>query len=71
MAEECENLPRCSFFNEFRGNSDVIRNGWVALYCRDKGKSVTCRRKQLRATGQSPPPNMTPTGTLLPGARDG
>jgi|WetSurMetagenome_2_1015567.scaffolds.fasta_scaffold88429_3 hypothetical protein len=66
MSENCENLVNCSFFNVYNGNSEVVKNGWVRIFCNDKNKSVNCHRKQLKKkTGSPPPPNMAPTGKML------
>jgi len=27
--EKCELLEKCGFFLNFKGNSDVIKNGWI------------------------------------------
>lgn len=66
MAEKCEFLDRCGFFLNYKGNTEVVKQGWIALYCEDKQKSERCERKKVRqATGQPPQDNMAPTGTLL------
>jgi hypothetical protein len=66
MLESCENLYGCSFFQDFQGNSDVVKQGWIKMFCEDNAKSEKCKRKQLkRDTGKPPPPNMSPTGTML------
>ena len=46
MKEQSELLEKCGFFNNFRGNSEVIKKGWIRLYCEDKEKSETCERKK-------------------------
>ena len=66
MSDQCELLEKCSFFNEFKGNTDNVIKGWIRMYCHSKEKSETCERKKLRKkTGQAPPPNMTPTGKMI------
>jgi hypothetical protein len=61
----CPNLEKCGFFNKFSGNSDVVKNGWIRMYCQDITKSDLCERKKLAKTGKIPPDNMTPTGKML------
>jgi hypothetical protein len=66
MSAECENLAKCPFFDQFQNNSEVVKNGWVRMYCQSQEKSEQCVRKQhRRRTGTPPPPNMTPTGKML------
>jgi len=62
----CESLEKCGFFHNFNGNTEVVMQGWVRLYCEDQEKSERCVRKQIRkATGAPPVDNMAPTGKLL------
>ncbi len=64
--EKCELLDTCGFFLNFRGNSEVVKQGWIRMYCQDKEKSERCERKKYRKrTGQAPPDNMAPTGKML------
>ena len=66
MAEACEFLDKCGFFLNYSGSTEVIREGWVKLYCEDKKKSDLCERKRIRnATGQPPADNVCPTGKVL------
>ena len=66
MGEKCANLEKCGFFNNYRGNTEVVKNGWVRLYCEDKMRSDTCERKKIKAqTGKPPADNMAPTGRML------
>lgn len=66
MAESCELLEKCGFFKNFKGNSEVVKNGWIRMYCSDKIKSETCKRKEIRkTTGKPPEDNMAPTGKLI------
>jgi hypothetical protein len=63
---ECELLEKCGFFNKFKGNSEVVRQGWMRMFCEDKGKSDNCERKKMRKqTGKPPLDNMTPNGTII------
>jgi hypothetical protein len=66
MPEKCDFLERCGFFVNYVGNTEVITNKWIELFCEDKAKSEYCKRKKYRKeTGQAPPDNMSPTGKLL------
>ena len=66
MEENCEMLEKCGFFNNFKGNSEVIKNGWVRMFCQSKSKSEKCKRKEIRrTTGNSAPDNMAPTGDVV------
>ncbi|MGA2193378.1 MAG: hypothetical protein ABSG42_08410 [Nitrospirota bacterium] len=66
MEETCEFLEKCGFFINFKGNSEVIRAGWIRLFCQSKGRSEKCERKAIRRkTGSPPPDNMAPTGDMI------
>jgi len=66
MSEQCELLDKCGFFLNFKGNNEVIKNGWIRSFCESKEKSEKCERKKIRkATGKPPVDNMAPTGKLL------
>jgi len=65
MTEKCERLVKCGFFNNFNGNTEVIKQGWVRMYCENKDKSEKCNRKMMSKTGKTVPDNMTPTGKML------
>jgi len=66
MPEECELLKRCGFFLNFQGNSEVVKQGWIRMFCEDIEKSEKCERKKVRKeTGKPPADNMTPTGKML------
>ena len=66
MSEQCELLDKCGFFINFKGNSDVIKQGWVKMFCENKEKSEMCERKKIRKkTGKPPADNMTPAGKML------
>ena len=66
MSTPCELLPNCGFFNNFSGNSEVVKAGWIRNFCEDIEKSNQCARKKIRMeTGSPPPDNMSPTGKLL------
>jgi hypothetical protein len=66
MPENCELLEKCGFFLNFNGNSEVVKNSWIKMFCHSKLKSTNCRRKEIRSqTGKPPADNMAPTGRLL------
>ena len=66
MSEACEFLDRCGFFLNYRGNTEVIKQGWIRMYCENQGKSKQCERRKVREeTGQPPADNMCPTGRVL------
>lgn len=65
--EYCEDLDICGFFIRFKGNADIVKQGWIELYCENWGESEKCVRKQIkRGTGRPPADNMAPTGDLIP-----
>ena len=66
MPERCELLNKCGFFLNFKGNSEVVKQGWIRTFCESKEKSKKCKRKEIRrTTGKPPKDNMAPTGKLL------
>jgi hypothetical protein len=66
VPQQCEFLDRCGFFLNYKANTEVIKQGWVALFCEDSEKSERCERKIVRQrTGQPPADNMSPTGDML------
>jgi hypothetical protein len=66
MVQQCESLAKCGFFNNYKGNSEVVKEGWISLFCESWEKSEKCERKKIRKqTGKPPIDNMTPTGKIL------
>ncbi len=66
MGEQCENLEKCGFFLNFKGNSEVVKKGWVRMFCESKEKSEHCERKKIKKqTGKPPADNMSPSGKML------
>ncbi len=64
--EGCQFLEKCGFFNNFQGNPEVVKQGWVRMYCQNLEKSEGCERKKYRkAKGTPPADNMSPTGKML------
>jgi len=62
----CEHLKTCGFFLKFSGNTEVVKSGWVKMYCDSKEKSLNCARKKIREkTGVAPEPAMAPSGKIL------
>jgi hypothetical protein len=67
MSEQCELLDKCGFFLNYKANSEVIKEGWIRMFCENKEKAEKCERKKIRKqTGKPPADNMTPTGRMLP-----
>ena len=63
---QCEFLAKCGFFNNFKGNPEVVKQGWVRLYCENAEYSAKCARKAYRLkTGSPPADNMSPTGKVV------
>ena len=66
MEQSCELLEKCGFFINFKANAEVIKQGWVRMYCQSQEKSERCKRKKIRQeTGQPPADNMAPTGDMI------
>ena len=66
MNKKCELLDRCGFFKNYGGNSEVLKNGWITMFCDDLVRSEDCERRKIRQkTGNPPVDNMTPTGKLV------
>jgi hypothetical protein len=66
MSEKCELLEQCGFFLNFTSNFEVIKQGWIKLYCENRDTSELCERKKIRMqTGVPPADNMAPTGKLM------
>ena len=54
MAEKCANLEKCGFFNNYRANTEVTKNGWIRMYCESKVRSDTCERKKIKGKNGQP-----------------
>jgi hypothetical protein len=66
LTEKCELLDKCGFFRNFNGNSEVMKNNWITMFCDDINQSQTCKRKEIRTqTGKPPVDNMSPTGKII------
>ena len=66
MKEQCEMLEKCGFFNNYQGNAEVVKQGWIRMYCETTEKSEKCKTKQIRKeTGKPPSDNMCPTGKYI------
>ncbi len=66
MSEKCELLEKCGFFLNYKGNSEVVKQNWIKLFCESRETSEKCERKKIRKkTGNPPVDHMAPTGTLL------
>ncbi len=66
MSAPCEFLDKCGFFLNYMGNTEVIKQGWIRMYCENQEKSKQCERRKVREhTGRPPADNMCPTGKAL------
>ncbi len=66
MSEYCEKLEKCGFFHNFKGNSEVVTEGWIKKFCENQEKSKKCERKKYsKANAKPPAENMTPTGKII------
>lgn len=66
MSDRCERIEKCGFFLNYEGNSEVIKQGWINMFCTNAESSDQCTRKAaFLRTGLAPPDNMAPTGKLL------
>ena len=62
MAEECELLQRCGFFEKYSATKDVACRGLIKVYCRGE-KMNQCKRKEYsKEHGHAPSDDMMPTG---------
>lgn len=65
-SEKCERLDICGFFQEYKGNSEVVKEAWIISFCNNFENSSLCKRKQyFDEHGVAPVSNMSPTGRLL------
>jgi len=66
LSDACELLEKCGFFNNYKGNTEVVKKGWIQMFCNSIEKSERCERKKIRKkTGTPPADNMAPTGSML------
>jgi hypothetical protein len=66
MSEKCERVEKCGFFSNYEGNSQVMKAGWIKMFCTNFKNSAECKRKAVfLKTGHPPPDNMAPTGKML------
>lgn len=54
MDEKCENLTACGFFINCRANTEVVKHGWISMFCESKEKSERCVRKKIKRETGSP-----------------
>lgn len=55
MSEKCELLDKCGFFLNFKANTEVIKQGWIRMFCENEEKSEKCERKKIRKQTGKPP----------------
>ena len=66
MNQPCELLQKCGFFMNYQDDSEVVKQGWIRIYCESVEKSEKCQRKKIRnQTGKPPSDNLSPTGKYL------
>jgi hypothetical protein len=66
MHDGCEFLSACGFLNNVRANSELIKDGWISMYCKSGERSERCKRKHIRKkTGHPPIDHMAPTGEII------
>lgn len=62
----CPMLKNCTFIEFQRDESEIIRHAWMTTYCFDNEHSKECKRRLYNEnTGETPPDNMSPIGTML------
>jgi len=52
MSEKCELLDNCGFFNNYKGNSEVVKNGWIRMFC--KSRKINKLRQKKNQDGNRP-----------------
>ncbi len=67
VAESCEFLGGCAFFNKYKEPLGAAYDGFVALYCKGQ-KMEDCQRRAYRLEkGEPPADDMLPNGaTYMP-----
>jgi hypothetical protein len=65
MADRCELLDKCGFFQKYASSKELACRGFIAKYC--KGPSMSdCKRKKYRLEhGKSPSDDMLPNGLMM------
>ncbi len=66
MTRECELANTCGFLKNFRDDMNVVKEGWIRSFCKDRAKSESCERiKYHKLSGVHPADNITPTGRII------
>ena len=66
MSKKCDRIEKCGFFLNYEGNSEVLKQGWINMFCASLERSAQCKRKAVfLASGHPPADNMAPTGKML------
>ena len=47
MSEKCELLNTCGFFINFRGNTEVVKQGWIKMFCESKENQRSVKERKL------------------------
>ena len=67
----CELMDNCSFYWSYQEHPVVIDRQLVSRFCNSAEEPESCARiRYLKEKKESPPPNLTPEGDLLPRAED-
>ncbi|MDH5613571.1 MAG: hypothetical protein OEY35_00905 [Gammaproteobacteria bacterium] len=62
MSDNCKLLEYCPIWEQYNSNLKYI---WIKSYCQGN-KQSQCKRKQMTDSGENPPLELLPDGTLLP-----
>jgi hypothetical protein len=65
MAQECELLEKCGFFQKYQASKDLVCKGFIIEYCKGP-KMQECKRLEYRQQHGSPPSDdMMPSGKMI------
>ena len=65
MAQECEHLDSCGFFEKYEATKDLACKGFMRQYCHGPNMSA-CKRKLYRQEhGRAPSDDMMPSGQMI------
>lgn len=61
MPETCEFLDECGFFLNFKSNSEVLKQGWVRMFCENKKnlkmRAENSQKRERKAAGRQHGPD--------------
>ena len=58
---ECPNTTGCPIYNKFK--TEALKNLYIKMFC--FGKFETCKRKQVKDSGQPVSPSLLPDGKFF------